>query len=271
MEYAKRVRMPALCLSLHKMRGESASQSLSRTPSISPTKSHSNGHCNSLNLKNRKKKAKRENVECSLCPRKGGALKQSENGKWTRLCCSKWKQREESHSKSNDKMESEMSDQEVTRCSLCQDSSGYLMKCGVNKSNHSIECNCSFHVLCGLLGGGLNANGDGILCRQHIPILQSRGSGGVHAVTPYFKLLKMSKTSAEIHRILCILQHRQCRNRVVIQDVIQRIKGRLETLNPIPSSPGTPDHNLIVDGEDVEESGDLLMSDDVERLNDSNH
>lgn len=152
----------------------------------------------------------------------------------------------------------EIDDSANRKCAFCQQSNGFLTKCA------SPKCDGSFHVLCGLFGGGRTENGNGILCRRHIPILQSRGSGGIHGVTPYFMMLKMSKISTEMDGVFRILKDRQSRNKAMIQNVIQRIKQRLDTMNPVPSSPGTPDSKLIVDEHEAmeqnDETADVLMN-----------
>merc|ERR1711962_1117457 len=77
-------------------------------------------------------------------------------------------------------------------------------------------------------------------------------------------MLKMSKISTEMDGVFRILKDRQSRNKTMIQKVIQRIKQRLDTMNPVPSSPGTPDSKLIVDEHEAmeqnDETADVLMN-----------
>ena len=74
-----------------------------------------------------------------------------------------------------------------------------------------------------------------------------------------------------MHHILCVLQHRQIQNRAIIQSVVDRIKQRLEALNPAPSNQGTPCSKLIVDDDQEDDDDDLSnnVDDDIEERDDT--
>ena len=158
-----------------------------------------------------------KNVDCALCPRKGGAFKQTVEGDWVHLVCAKWYPdisfADPQHAEGVRGVKSIPTALKRLRCYLCG-RSGPCVEC-------SESCNLSFHPLCGYFSGQFmqiidHLDGDRStaygLCRRHTPLHLAKFVTVTHEYSLMYRLREQMDSA---RTLLDMLKRREkCKERL---------------------------------------------------------
>ena len=148
-----------------------------------------------------------KDITCVLCPRRGGALKRTTEGKWAHVACALWLNM--NLSANGQELEGFKKIPPVRRklkCYLCK-RTGPCIHC------HE-DCSIVFHPLCGLLSGAymqITDNPCGLAtfiarCRKHTPLHLARG---LHVPAEYSKLLRLRDEMMEAQKLMQLSRARE--------------------------------------------------------------